>query len=111
MAAESRFLYMDKNSDDCRIWSLENYSAVDVEGAEKYPDMESWFTAMHRNVAKTSDGKGQVVDIVTETGRKLLKTVYITSPYLSSHHMIVIGTSLFLFAMNGAFLHYKLNHS
>ncbi len=96
---------------------MDDFSCVSVlkgeEAKEQRVAMHSWKTAANNSqlLVKTSDGKGQVVEIIIADvrGATLVSTVFITPPYFSSEHMIVTASSLTVFATNGAFLRYKLN--
>ncbi len=106
----------------CRLWSMDDFSCVSVlqgEANDQRAAMEScWgtaaaITAQPLKLAKTSDGKGQVVEIVVDRGETLvsIKTIFITPPYFSSKHVFVTALSLSLFTTSHSFLHYKLNLS
>ena len=60
-------------------------------------------------IAKSSDGNGQVVELLSSSATNLLATVYITPPFLiDTTKMLATGTRFSAFTRDNKFLCYEI---
>ena len=83
-----------------------------VQGQEAAKILENFTSsqgATQQLIVKSSDGNGQVVELLSSSADHLLATVYITPPFqLDTSKMLATGASFGAFTKDNKFLCYEL---
>jgi hypothetical protein len=85
------------------------------EAQSKMQTTRAWGASSKNQVLipKSSDGNGQVVEVLSSSADQLLTTVYITPPYqLNTNCLLATGATMRLgaFTKDNKFLCYELGH-